>query len=330
MKSQKLLPISDFCLEVDYKFFLYLLDENGSDINWGKYHEDLYNFNPVSTYKRCLLDILHTAIDGYTVDSNGRRFIEWRIDDSVDSLITKNLEDFEYIRLSLAIKFIDNGYASPTDYLHVIKLHLINNNKIKVPDQFINLSKTQAYKYKTKNINSTVDDILNLFLMNYGSLSLKSVLPLKAFDNQKDEKNKFAKPILVPEYINFVTKNIINNNRSKNEIRSLHEKGLFGKSKINKSRFNRDWTLFRFKSLKLFIFDTVNNEKDKRVSVEKQKIGFKNYKDSDFKNNFIFKYKIIFTEQQLNSIKNNWKFISIKNPLVIYNYNVYKISEKVD
>ena len=36
----------------------------------------------------------------------------------------------------------------------------------------------------------TVDDILSLFLMTYGSLSLKSVLPLKAFNNQKDIKKK--------------------------------------------------------------------------------------------------------------------------------------------
>ena len=177
MSSQKLLPISNFCLEVNYNFFLYLLDEIGSEINWGKYNNDLNTSNPISTYRRCLLDILHTAIDGYTVDSNGSRFIEWRVDKEIDSLISKNLEDFEYIRLSLAMKFIDNGYASPTDYLHVIKLHLINNKKIKIPNQFINLSKTKAYKYKTKNINNTVDDILSLFLMTYGSLSLKSVLP---------------------------------------------------------------------------------------------------------------------------------------------------------
>ena len=57
----------------------------------------------------------------------------------------------------------------------------------------------------------------------------------------------------------------------KNEIRSLHEKGIFGKRKINKSRFNRDWTLFRFKSLKLFIFDIMNNKKDKRVYNRKAK-----------------------------------------------------------
>ena len=325
MRSQKLLPISNFCLEVNYTFFLYLLDEIGSEINWGKYNKDLNTTNQVSTYRRCLLDILHTAIDGYTVDSNGSRFIEWRVDKEIDSLISKNLEDFEYIRLSLAMKFIYNGYASPTDYLHVIKLHLINNKKIKIPNQFINLSKTKAYKYKTKNINNTVDDILSLFLMTYGSLSLKSVLPLKTSNYQKDKKNKIAKPILVPDYINFVTKNIINNNLGKNEIRSLHEKGLFGKRKINKSRFNRDWTLFRFKSLKLFIFDIINNEMDKRVSIEKQKFDFQNYKDSDFKNSFIYNYKITFTEQQLKSIKNNWKFTSIKNPLVVRNSNIYKI-----
>jgi len=325
MSSQKLLPISKFCLEVNYNFFLYLLDEIGSEINWGKYNNDLNTSNPVSTYRRCLLDILHTAIDGYTVDSNGSRFIEWRVDKEIDSLISKNLEDFEYIRLSLAMKFIDNGYASPTDYLHVIKLHLINNKKIKIPNQFINLSKTKAYEYKTKNINSTVDDILSLFLMTYGSLSLKSVLPLKASNYQKDKKSKIAKPILVPDYINFVTKNIINNNLSKNEIRSLYEKGLFGKRKINKSRFNRDWTLFRFKSMKLFIFDIMNNKKDKRVSIEKQKIAFQSYKDSDFKNSFIYNYKITFTDQQLKSIKNNWKFTSIKNPLLVRNSNIYKI-----
>ena len=325
MSSQKLLPISNFCLEVNYNFFLYLLDEIGSEINWGQYNDDLNASNPVSTYRRCLLDILHTAIDGYTVDSNGSRFIEWRVDNKIDSLISKNLEDFEYIRLSLAMKFIDNGYASPTDYLHVIKLHLINNKKIKIPNQFINLSKTKAYKYKTKNINGTVDDILSLFLMTYGSLSLKSVLPLKASNYQKDKKSKFSKPILVPDYINFVTKNIINNNLSKNEIRSLYEKGFFGKRKINKSRFNRDWTLFRFKSLKLFIFDLINNKKDKRVSIEKQKIDFQSYKDSDFKNSFIYNHKITFTEQQLKSIKNNWKFTSIKNPLLVRNSNIYKI-----
>ena len=325
MSSQKLLPISKFCLEVNYNFFLYLLDEIGSEINWGKYNNDLNTSNPISTYRRCLLDILHTAIDGYTVDSNGSRFIEWRVDKEIDSLISKNLEDFEYIRLSLAMKFIDNGYASPTDYLHVIKLHLINNKKIKIPNQFINLSKTKAYEYKTKNINSTVDDILSLFLMTYGSLSLKSVLPLKASNYQKDKKSKIAKPILVPDYINFVTKNIINNNLSKNEIRSLYEKGLFGKRKINKSRFNRDWTLFRFKSMKLFIFDIMNNQKDKRVSIVKQKIDFQSYKDSDFKNSFIYNYKITFTDQQLKSIKNNWKFTSIKNPLLVRNSNIYKI-----
>ena len=133
MSSQKLLPISNFCLEVNYNFFLYLLDEIGSEISWCKYNNDLNTSNPVSTYRRCLLDILHTAIDGYTVDSNGSRLIEWRVDKEIDGLISENLEDFEYIRLSLAMKFIDNGYASPTDYLHVIKLHLINNKKIKIP-----------------------------------------------------------------------------------------------------------------------------------------------------------------------------------------------------
>ena len=60
---------------------------------------------------------------------------------------------------------------------------------------------------------------------------MKSLLPLKAFNNQKDKKNKFAKPILVPDYINFVTKNVINNNLGKNEIRSLYEKGLLVKVK---------------------------------------------------------------------------------------------------
>ena len=199
MSSQKLLPISNFCLEVNYNFFLYLLDEIGSEINWGQHNDDLNTSNSVNTYRRCLLDILHTAIDGYTVDSNGSRFIEWRVDNKIDTLISKNLEDFEYIRLSLAMKFIDNGYASPTDYLHVIKLHLINNKKIKIPNQFINLSKTKVYKYKTKNINSTIDDILSLFLMTYGSLSLKSLLPLKASNYQKDKKSKIAKPILVPD-----------------------------------------------------------------------------------------------------------------------------------
>ena len=54
--------------EVNYSF-LYLLDEIGSEINWGQYNDDLDISNPVSTYRRCLLDILHTAIDGYTVDS---------------------------------------------------------------------------------------------------------------------------------------------------------------------------------------------------------------------------------------------------------------------
>ena len=49
MGSQKLLPISDFCLEVNYKFFLYLLDETGSDINWGKYNKDL-NTNNIDTF----------------------------------------------------------------------------------------------------------------------------------------------------------------------------------------------------------------------------------------------------------------------------------------
>ena len=91
----------------------------------------------------------------------------WKCEEMISQPLSfrkKIIEDFEYIRLSLAMKFIDNGYASPTDYLHVIKLHLINNKKIKIPDQFINLSKTKAYKYKTKNVNSTVDDILSLFL----------------------------------------------------------------------------------------------------------------------------------------------------------------------
>ena len=68
----------------------------------------------------------------------------------------------------------------------------------------------------------------------------------------------------------------------------------------------------------------MNNQKDKRVSIVKQKIDFQSYKDSDFKNNFIYNYKITFTEQQLKSIKNNWKFASIKNPLVVRNYNIYR------
>jgi hypothetical protein len=68
----------------------------------------------------------------------------------------------------------------------------------------------------------------------------------------------------------------------------------------------------------------MNNQKDKRVSIVKQKIDFQSYKDSDFKNNFIYNYKITFTEQQINSIKNNWRFTNIKNPLVVSNFNIYK------
>ena len=63
----------------------------------------------------------------------------------------------------------------------------------------------------------------------------------------------------------------------------------------------------------------MNNQKDKmfgkRVSIVKQKIDFQNYKDSDFKNNFIYNYKITFTEQQINSIKNNWRFTNIKKSI---------------
>ena len=69
----------------------------------------------------------------------------------------------------------------------------------------------------------------------------------------------------------------------------------------------------------------MNNKKDKRVSMAKQKIDFQSYKDSDFKNSLIYNYKITFTEQQLKSIKNNWKFTNIKNPLVVRNSNIYKI-----
>ena len=56
-------------------------------------------------------------------------------------------------------------------------------------------------------------------------------------------------------------------------------------------------------NLKLFIFDIMNNQKDKRVSLLKKKIGFQSYKDSDFKNNFIYYYKITFTELQINKLK---------------------------
>ena len=71
--------------------------------------------------------------------------------------------DFEYIRLNLGdVMFIDNllGYGVPMITCRLLNYICINCKKIKY---LVNLSIypiTKAYKYKTKNINSTIHDIL--------------------------------------------------------------------------------------------------------------------------------------------------------------------------
>ena len=117
MKNKKL---------ITYEEFWEYLSACYTKINLANYHHKFEKDSYLIATDRILLDALHTLIDGYTLNDNGKEIIELKLDPRIKSEIKTKKAGFEFMRSALTHKFIRLGQGCVSDYFHLLKLSRIN------------------------------------------------------------------------------------------------------------------------------------------------------------------------------------------------------------
>ena len=112
----KPVPLSDQ-IEVLNGTFCYWLDNYVAD-NWSDCHPELEKYASPLAEDKFLLDILHTALDGFTINDDGVKIIEYRLDDEVVKEIKNNssLNMNGYEQQWLLGSLLEQGHAQPTEF----------------------------------------------------------------------------------------------------------------------------------------------------------------------------------------------------------------------
>lgn len=287
------IPLSRHSSNAFLKEFKLLLDDYFAEISWWDKDEKLEHWVAISKSNRRLLDILHTAIDGYILDTSNKaikKVHNIKIHNKLKAHIKEELESYEVIRSMMAFRFIDHHYGSATDYALMLKLNAMNHGFMDAPQHMKKIIKSHKnYKSNIKNIS----DIVAIF----GWYAFSQVETLYAKAVFPDYKFKRAKDLLdIPEHIEEATKLIIENGKKKTYLKN--------NSSVSPAQFERDWQEYRYLALKKYLLDLakIKSEdefKTSRIQRVARKINTRNGRK-------LVDATITFYPSQIASIKKAW------------------------
>lgn len=308
--KHKPIPLVDQ-LEVSIGTFWLWGDNYIVDINWSHCHPELEKYSTPIAEDKFLLDILHTGLDGYTINDDGIKIIEYKLDDQIIEEINQDKEEFEIMRTSMAHRFIKQGHAQPSDYFHMMKMHLIFKKKIKPPKHLKKIIKQEIFQDKADWIADRIDDIVLDLYSKEGELTIKSLFSPKILKSGTGKGRKRKDPKWIPEHIEKATKSIIEKNQTINQAQ-LH-------SKKAESTFERDWSVFKYQALRQYLFDLSHNgfiRGDKRVKQTEETSTYTNIHGETLKDQS-FNIEITLTEKQLKQMEKVWYLKNLPNPIIL-------------
>ena len=306
----KPIPLSNQ-IEITNGTFCYWLDNYVADINWNHCHPELEKYATPLAEDKFLLDIFHTALDGFTITDDGVKIIEYKLDDEVKKEIKQFKSEYEWIRTTMAFRFIEQGHAQPTEFFHMMKLHLIFTKKIKPPAHLKKLMNKPIFEEKKEWISDIINQIIYDIFSKQGLTTIKNLFSPKIIKSGSGKGRRKKDPKWIPEHIEKATKSIIEKSQSINQAQLY--------SKKPESTFERDWLTYKYQALRQYLFDLSFNgylDGDKRV---KQITSTDSYSDLD--NNTLeentFNMEIKFTSKQHNQMQKIWHLKNLPNPIII-------------
>lgn len=331
MSTFKFIPLSMHAMEIKINLFFHMRNESMVEFSWSDFADELSVFRYLNDSNRCLLDVLHTVIDGYTLEYSDKRLTRekrYRIKKEVKQEIFRDIYEYEMMRSNLAYTFIKQDLATPTDYAHFLKLHAVNHDTMpqkEIPKHLKVLKDKEYYKDKAEFISKAVASMSYNLFKNQDSLYLKTAFP-NYLESESGLGRKKYSELDMPEFIRSSVVDIIETDMTKKEVAEFHD--------INPRTFDRNWEKYKFQAFKNYIFNCVffneeqnedNKRMDKRISKSYRKVKARSdygitqpsYTATDIV--FTFPYK------QLYKIKKYWGFKDLDseempNTLVLYDY----------
>jgi len=178
MSTFRFIPLSAVAKEIHKDLFFQMRNESMVEFSWSDYADELSVFNNLNDSNRCILDVLHTVIDGYTLEYDDKRLTKekrFRLKKEVKQEILGNIYEYEMMRSNLAWTFIKQNLATPTDYAHFLKLHAINHDtmpKEQIPKHLKVLKDKEYYKDKADYISKAASFMSYSLFINKESLYL--------------------------------------------------------------------------------------------------------------------------------------------------------------
>lgn len=289
-----------------------VVDDSRVKFNWSHCHEGL---QPQPNKATGILNtILHTAIDGFTYDSDGTKIIEVTFAKEVIDEINKDIEGWEITRTSQSISLLKIGHGEVTDYRHLLRLHLIANKVIEAPPHISALMKKEAFTKGLHVVQDSIDDVLFKLYAAKPDQEIRSMLQPDAFISKSGKGARKRDPKFIPDYIRKAAESLIDKNHGRNQAR-MH-------SGIPKTSFDRDWNKYKHMALIDYVLDSVHwgyINKDKPV---KQIKVTKEYKDLKLETLYVETYEmhLTLTNEQHKKIEALWDLKDLPNPIIVSGY----------
>lgn len=307
--------------KVDLVTYSLLYDYVHAEFSWGKNHHQFtfadHFFNELT---RQYLDILHTGLDGYTVDANGKKQVTYLLDPKLKKHLEGNV-GAEIFRTQYCELFNRRGLATPTDYLHLVKSYLVYKKKLPYTPFHKKLFGSAFVKDLLDDIEYDALDILkNVYLLG-DRLNPKNLFPPAALKSESGQGRLKANPLVIPDHILGATALIIKRYHGVKEVQQLYEKGSKKVKKVDKSQFYKDWRKYKFDALRYcllkYTYEDYMSEKQGVTQV------FYNQKQKSGQTRWWCEMEVNLPDNRFKKIQKHWsgrkkeEKLNITNPLII-------------
>ncbi len=224
-----------------------------------------YGFHVINSISRELLDILHTGLDGHTVNPSGKKEIKYVLHpDLLNTKFKTARLAYDIVRTNFAWAFVERGLATPTDYLHIIKIHLIGNGDLPMP-------KYWKKAYEKTELKKTLDDLFELVkyeaeriftdvYLKHENLSIKNLFPIKKIQTKTGKGKLKNNPNDTPKHIIESAHLMLTKNRGIGYAQSLFARANGKRKKVSRNTFYKDWDKFKFPALRYILLKYAHEE----------------------------------------------------------------------
>lgn len=300
--------------------------------SWSKYNP---KFNDISSTvtkdSRWLLDVWHTALDGYTLDLNGSKEIRYELDKSILNVINAEKYNIEYLRAMLSFFFISEGLGKPTDFMHFVRLYLIGKEQKEPPKHIKEHMGEDAWIELIKHYAEPIAQVtlkqLNDLSEKDEKVSIKKLFPRDAIETASGKGRKKRSHLIIPKYLNVVAEQIIEDDKRIGEVVDYFaDPSIKNKVKtISATDFYDDWKRYKFQILKTYLLKLAHDgflSGDKRVKQVERKFTTKDLHENEI-HPTAYDIVITFPKEQIERIRNTWAK-NLPSKLTIQNFKYEK------